>query len=795
MTTMHKPLIGTSYRRREDARLTTGFGQFIADIPVANALHAKFVRSDRAHARIRRIDVARARALPGVAAVLTGEDIREVIPSLPNRSTQPLLPAHYPRHWPLAVGKVRFHGEPVAVVVAEDKYVAADAAELVEIDYEDLPVVTDPEAALKPDAPILHEGMENNIIFEMTLTGGFTPEEQAANAREVDAIFAAAPHTLSRRFRVHRCGVTPLETRGVVADWTRSGLRVWMSTQRPHIDRLVFSDLFAIPQNMVHVSAPQDQGGAFGVKAPVYREPIMIVHLTRLLGRPVRWIESREEHLMAVSQERDQIHDLEIAADDEGRILALRDRILADNGDSCEGVFWGFVMPFYGAAMVPNGYAIPKCDIHVRAVATNKSALSPARAFGTLPGRFAVDRMIDILARKLGKDPAEVRRLNILRELPHVSPTGVHYDYSDYLKVWDKLIETVDLAGFRREQAAARAEGRHIGIGFGTSVHASGVASVALVPMEGQPGYGSATVKIDSRGTVTVLEGDAPQGQGHETAMSQVVADMLGVDPEAVIVRVGDSVATPFASGTFGARGGSYTASAVALAAKALRSKLARIALHDARRNEEPDSVTFAGGKLIAGDGNPLTTFADIAERVIMRPLDLPEGMDASLEHTAFFEADFPMMSYDAVAVKVEADPETGRFRILDVTVAADVGNIINPQIVEGQTHGGIVQGLSNAMFEEFVYDANGIQLSSTLEAYKIANAADVPPMHVVHANTPCRHTPLGTRGMGEGTPGPVPGALVNAICDALAPFAVEIDSLPIRPDRLWQALRAASAG
>lgn len=795
MNKVNKPLIGTSYPRREDARLTTGYGEYLADIKVTAPLHAKFVRSDRAHANIKRIDTSKAKALPGVVAVLTGDEIKDVIPSLPNKSTQPLLPGNYPRHWPLAVGKVRFNGEPVAVVVAEDKYVAADAAELVEIDYEDLPVLTDPEDALKPDAPILHDGMENNVVFEMTLTGGFTPEEQAANAAEVDAIFAAAPHRVKRRFRVHRCGVTPLETRGVVAEWTRNGLRVWMTTQRPHIDRLVFSDLFSIPQNMVHVSAPTDQGGAFGVKAPVYREPIMIVHLTRLLGRPVRWVESREEHLMAVSQERDQIHDLEMAADDDGRILALRDMIIADNGDSCEGVFWGFVMPFYGAAMVPNGYAIPKCDINVRAVATNKSALSPARAFGTLPARFAVDRMIDIIARKIGKDAAEVRRLNIITELPHVSPTGVHYDYSDYLKVWDKLIETVDLEGFRKEQAAARAEGRHIGIGFGTSVHASGVASVALVPMEGQPGYGSATVKIDSRGSVTVMEGDAPQGQGHETVMSQVVADALGVPPEDVLVRVGDSIATPFASGTFGARGGSYTASAVAIAAAKLRKKLATIALHDAGRTDDPDTVVFEGGKLVAADGTELTGFADLTERIIMRPLDLPEGTDASLEHTAFFEADFPMMSYDAIAVKVEADPETGNFTILDVTVAADVGNIINPQIVEGQTHGGIVQGLSNAMFEEFIYDANGNQLSSTLEHYKLANCADVPPMNVVHANTPCRHTPLGTRGMGEGTPGPVPGALANALCDALEPLALEINQLPIRPDRLWQHVRDARKG
>ena len=784
--------IGKRYSRKEDDRLITGCGEYIADISVDNPLHVKFVRSSVAHAEIVSIDTSAAKALPGIVAVLTGEDIKDKIKPLPTPPTLSLMPAFYPQHWPLAVGRVKFNGEPVAVIVAEDKYVAEDAAELIVVEYRELPVVTDPEYALTDQAPVIHSDMDSNEIFTMTLTGGETEEEQAENAERIDKIIKEAAVVIKDRFRVHRCGVTPMETRGAIAQWDdRKGLRVWLTTQRPHIDRLVFADLFDIPQNRVHVSAPPDQGGAFGVKAPVYREPLLIAYLARELKRPIRWIESREEHLMAVSQERDQIHDLELAADKDGHILAIRDRAIADNGDGCEGVFWGFIMPFYGAAMVPNGYDIPNCDISIRVAVTNKSALSPARSFGTMAARFAVDRAIDMLACELDKDPAEIRRANLIRDLPYDTATGVHYDKGDYVAVWDKMIAAVDLEDFRQRQKQALKEGRYIGIGFGISVHASGVASAALVPMEGQPGYGSATVKIDSRGSIQVFEGDAPQGQGHETTMAQVTADIFGIDPGDVEVITGDTMTTPFATGTFGARGGSYTASAIAKAAMVLREKMAVVAIHDAGIDVPPGQIDFLGGKLVnSANGSEIADFAELADRIIMKPLEMPEGVDAGLDQTSFFEAKEPMMSFSTNAVMVEVDPDTGAFHIDRYVTGEDVGRVINPQIVEGQVHGGIIQGLSNAMFEEFIYDENGQQLSTTLENYKLANAADVPNIEIVHANTPCEHTPLGTRGMGEGTPGPVPGALCNAICDALRPFGVQITELPIRPDRVWKLLQ-----
>lgn len=786
--------IGKRYARKEDHRLITGHGEFIADVKVTDPLHVKFVRSTVAHAEIKSIDKSAAEELPGVVAVLTGEEIKASIKPLPTPPTQPLLPASYPRHWPLAVGKVKFNGEPVAVVIAEDKYIAEDAAELIAIEYEELEAITDPEYALSAGAPVIHADAESNEIFGMTLTGGLTEEEQEENAKNIDEIISNADLVVSERFRIHRCGLCPMETRGAVAEWDdRKGLRVWMSTQRPHIDRIVFADLFDIPQTKVRVSAPPDQGGAFGVKAPVYREPLLVAHLARKYQRPMRWIESREEHLMAVSQERDQIHDLEVAADSSGKILAIRDHVIADNGDGTEGVFWGFIMPFYGAAMVPNAYDVPNCHITVRCATTNKSALSPARSFGTMGSRFALDRAIDIVARRLDLEPADVRRQNIISELPYDTATGVHYDKGDYLAVWDKMMEKVDLRAFRDEQQQAWKEGRYIGIGFGISVHASGVPSVALVPMEGQPGYGSATVKIDSGGCVQVYEGDAPQGQGHETTMAQIVADVLGIEPDNVELVTGDTIATPFASGTFGARGGSYTGSAVAIACKTLREKMATVAIKDSGASCSVDEIEFTGNKLIdRTTGKEVADFKTLADRIVMQPIDLPEGVDGGLEETAFFEAGEQMMSFSTNAVIVEVDPDSGGFEIRRYITGEDVGRVINPQIVEGQVHGGIVQGLSNAMFEEFIYDENGQQLTTTLENYQLANAADVPNIEIVHADTPCEHTPLGTRGMGEGTPGPVPGALCNAICDALRPFDIQITELPVRPDRVWKALQQA---
>ena len=470
--------IGRSLERREDLRLLTGQGEYLADLRVPDCLHLCFVRSSHAHAKIREIRLETALAIPGVVGAITGAELSKEIQGQKIPVLIPAFAATYRQYWPLAVDEVYWHGEPLAAILAQDKYVAEDAAAAIEVDYEPLPVVTDAETALRDGAPRVYDDWDNNEIFGTSCTGGSEADEIAANDAEVEALFAKADVVLKQRFRTHRCGVCPIETRGALAIWSESdGLTVHLTTQRPHIERLALADLLELSTAEVRVVAPRDQGGGFGVKAPFYREHVVVCHLARKLARPVRWIETREEHLMTVSQERDQIHDLEIAADKEGRILALRNRGIADVGDGRQGVYWGFVMPSLGSVMLPNAYAIGRADIKLRCAVTNKACLSPSRSFGALPTRFALERGLDMLARKLGLETADLKRRNLITDFPFTSVTGVHHDSGDYVKAWDTLLAKVDLAGFRALQEEARAEGHYLGIGFACGAEFSGIPS------------------------------------------------------------------------------------------------------------------------------------------------------------------------------------------------------------------------------------------------------------------------------------------------------------------------------
>ena len=790
--------IGRSLERREDLRLLTGQGEYLADLRVPDCLHLCFVRSSHAHAKIRKIRLEAALALPGVVGAITGAELSKEIQGQKIPVLIPAFAATYRQYWPLAVDEVYWHGEPVAAILAQDKYVAEDAAAAVEVDYEPLPVVTDPEAALRDGAPRVYDDWDSNEIFGSSYTGGSEADEIAANDAEVEALFAKADVVLKQRFRTHRCGVCPIETRGALAIWSESdGLTVHLTTQRPHIERLALADLLELSTTEVRVVAPRDQGGGFGVKAPFYREHVVVCHLARELARPVRWIETREEHLMTVSQERDQIHDLELAADKEGRILALRNRGIADVGDGRQGVYWGFVIPSLGSVMLPNAYAIGRADIKLRCAVTNKTCLSPSRSFGALPTRFALERGLDMLARKLGLETAILKRKNLITDFPFTSVTGVHHDSGDYVKAWDTLLDKVDLAGFRALQEEARAEGHYLGIGFACGAEFSGIPSNVLVPLENQPGYGVVTMRIDPRGKVAIHEGDALQGQSHETTMAQVAADAFGIHPDDVSLRHGDTATTPLSSGTIGARGASYTVAAIADAAAALKTKMARYMIHDhGLEGASPDDFSFERGAVVyKKDGNIRREFAALADRIVMGSVDLPPGESPGLEHTAYFEAPKAMICFTAQAAKIEVDIETGQFAILDYATCEDVGTVINPIVVEGQVQGGVVQGMSNSMFEEFLYDENGQQLTADFENYRLASAADVPNVTVSHSSTPCPDHPLGVRAVGEGRPGPVPAALANAICDALSPFGVEITTLPLKPEMILALIEAGRAG
>lgn len=786
--------IGAGLARKEDIRLTTGRGQFFADHKLPGALHLVFVRSIHAHARIKSIDTSAAAALKGVVAVVTGEDIRHDIKPIPQPSLVPALPANYPQFWPLAIGKTKFHGEPVAAVVASNRYIAEDAAHLVAIDYEVLPAVTDMEAALESNSPVVLDEFDTNEQFAMNITGGMTPEEQQGKQDEINALLEASAVRIKRRFRVHRCGVTPLEPRGAQAIWNDDGLTAWITSQRPHVDKLALAELLNLESDQVRVIAPRDQGGAFGSKAPVYREPTLVGYMARKLGRPVRWLETREECLMSIAQERDQIHDMEIGADESGKITALRDHMIADNGEGCQGGYWGFIMPFYGALVVSGAYDIANVDVQIRVANTNKATLSPARSFGAFAARFAMDRAIDIVARELKLDPVAVIKRNLIAEIPYTSPTGIFHDSGDYHAVLNSVVDKIDLQGFRKEQAVAREQGRYLGIGFATGSELSGVSSHVFVGMNNPPGFGAVAIRIDPRGKVQLSEGDAPQGQGHETAMAQVAAQEFGISPDDISLVTGDTGTTPFGVGTLGAKSGSYNVSAIVNASRVLKTKMATVLAHDLELDASPQDFEFASGHVTYKlDAEKSRSFAELAHRIILAPLNLPDGMQAGLEHTDYFEAEVPMLVFGAHAAIVEVNPDTGEFKIQRYLTADDVGTVINPLVVKGQVHGGVMQGISNTCYEEFVYSNNGQQLSSTFENYKLMNAADAINIEAHHdVHTPCPHTPLGSRGLGEGVPGPVPAALTNAVCDALSPFGVEINQLPLRPNAIWKSIQQA---
>jgi aerobic carbon-monoxide dehydrogenase large subunit len=779
--------VGRPVKRKEDHRLLIGKGEYVADIALPRMAAIGFVRSPHAHARIINIDSSTARAMPGVLEIFTGRDTAHLGPILSDLSV-PNLPGETKRpvFGPLPVDDVKFVGDLVAAVIARDRYVLEDALAQIRIEYEPLPMVLDAEAALQPDAPLLYPEWGDNVVYHQRLQNG-----------DVDAVFAAADLVVRERFRGHRCGASPMEPRACLASYNPAeGLTVWLTTQRSHIKRHLLAEYFKIPDSKIRVIAPKDVGGGFGVKAPLYREEILICYLAMKLGRPLKWIETRQENLQNIGQERDQIHDLELALSKDGMILALRDRMLANCGDARVPIYVSFAMPWLGMMYVPNGYAIPLVDIDLTCVVTNKAPLTPSRSFGSFTGRFAIDRLVDIAARKLAIDPWEMRARNCIKTYPYTTATGVHVDSGDFVGALNKLKLAIDYDGFRVEQAAARRRGQYLGIGFSLGIEFSGLSSQILVPMERQPGFGVATIRFDANGQVQVAHGDQPQGQGHDTTISQVVADEFGITPDDVYVTSGDTQAAPFAAGTLASRMGGYTTSAAVMAARGLKPKLAAIAAHVLEVEAREDDFEFAQGDVVLKrDPSRRVALARLAEKALLAPTELPLGMEGGLEHTAHFEAATTgMHSCNVHAITVEVFPDSGRFTLLRYVAVDDCGQPINPMVVRGQLHGGIALGISNACSEEYRYTADGQQTTVSLQEYLIASARDLPLIETLEHNVPTPHNPLGSKGKGEGPTGMVPGALGNALEDALAPLGVKITEMPFTPEHLWRLINAARA-
>jgi aerobic carbon-monoxide dehydrogenase large subunit len=779
------PFIGRPLLRREDRRLLVGQGQFIADLALPRMLHAVVVRSEVAHARIRALDLSRAAAMPGVALALNGIDLLRRLPPVPEGQIS------MPRKWTtviahkflnpqeplLAHDKVRHVGEAVAVIVAETRAAAEDAAERVQSDFEALPAVTDPEAAMRADSALLHDRFGTNLIGAFSVGRG-----------DVEAAFAGAPHRLRRRFYHHRYAAVPLECRGVVAAYDRRtrSATIWSSTQVVHWVRREAAALLGLPEAQVRCVA-LDVGGGFGGKGHVYPEDLLIAFLARELGRPVRWIEERREHMMSATHSRDQLHDVEVGFDDDGRILALRDDYIVDCGA------WnpiGSGVAYNTAVHLTGPYRIENLAASGKIVVTNKVPNAPYRGAGRPEAAFAMERIIDLVARRLDLEPAEVRRRNMIRAdempyrvgIPYRDGEPIVYDSGDYPAALEKALDAVGgVVAFRQRQSEARRDGRWLGLGIGCYIEGTGVG-----PFE------SAFVRVDPSGKIYVACGAAPQGQGMETIFSQVMADLWQVAPEDVVLTFADTAAIAIGFGTMASRSTVTAGAAMQVASLRLRSKVFAIAAN-LLECAPADLELRAGGVGIVGVPGAEVSLAAVAQAA--RPsweTARPPGIEAGLEEICYWQPETVTWSYAVHVATVEVDRETGRVAIDGYAVAHDCGVVINPMLVEGQIMGGAAQGLGGVMSERIAYDANGQLLSGSLLDYALPTAVDIPAMTIVHQHSPSPLNPLGVKGVGEGGAVAPPAAVANAVCDALAPLGVEVNATPIRPEQLLRAMRQA---
>ena len=773
-------MVGARIRRREDPRLITGRATYVDDVKLVGMVHAAFIRSPYAHAKILRLQMAKAKAHPGVLAVFSGADLHAagMTASLPVAHKLPDLKT--PPHYPLAVDEVRFVGEAVAVIVASDPYVARDAAELVEVEYDELPVVVDLEKATTSGAPLVHSALGSNVAYAMPFKAG-----------DPDGAFASADVVVRRRLINQRLAPVPIETRGVVAQWDAGAGRVTIhsSTQIPHLLRTQLSLVLGLAENKVRAIAPE-VGGGFGSKLNVYAEEAVIAWLAMRLGRPVKWSETRSECFQAMIHGRDQIDDCEIAAKRDGTITGLRVRILANLGAYHQ--LLTPVIPTLTLLMAPGCYRIANVDIEAKGVFTNTMSTDAYRGAGRPEATYLIERLMDLVARKLELDPADVRRRNFIEPsaFPFTTSTGLTYDSGDYANTMEKALQLADYRGLRTRQAALRKEGRFLGIGLSTYVEVCGMGPSAAMPAAG---WDSATIRVEPTGSVTVLTGISPHGQGEETTFAQLVADELGIPIDNIAVVHGDTDIVQYGVGTFGSRGTAVGGSALKLAIETIQAKAIRIAAHQWEAN--PDDVEYRDGKIgVPTDPSKSMTTAEAGFLAFMGD-KLPPGLEPGLDATRRFEPPNFVYPFGTHVCVVEIDSETGQVKIVRYVAVDDCGKVLNPMIVEGQVHGGIAQGMAQALYEEVVYDEYGQLLTGTLMDYAIPHAEQVPHFELDRTVTETTVNPLGVKGVGEaGTIGSTP-AVVNAVMDALAPFGVEHIDMPLRPEKLWKAMGPRSNG
>lgn len=778
-------MIGVPVRRLEDPRLLTGRGRYVADLALPGMLHVAFLRSPHAHARLLAVDAGRARREPGVVACVSGDDLRGE--ARPIRATS-RMPGYRATDFPaLAVGKVRHAGEAVMAVVAESRYLAEDALDEIAARYEPLPAVVSAEAAMGEASALVHEEAGSNVLLSRAFAQG-----------DVEAAFAGAALVLGDRFRFHRHAGVTLENRACLAEYQAGTeeLTLWSSTQVPGIVRDVLADALGMPGHRVRVVAP-DVGGGFGVKSAVYPEEIAVCVLARRLGRPVKWVGDRREDLLSSTQAWDEVIDAELAVEADGRLRGLRARVLADVGAYSVHPWTASIEVIQVVSFLPGPYRVPCYRGEALGVATNKAPMGPYRGVGRPVSTFVTETLLDRAARRLGLDPLEIRRRNLLRpdELPYRSPSGIVWDSGSFLESLERAAELVEYSRVREEQARGRAAGRHLGVGIAAYVELTGVGS-AIPASPGatvSTGTEGATVRVDPAGTVTASFGLACHGQGHETTLAQVVAAELGARLADIRIVHGDTAASPVGTGTYASRSAVIGGGAAILASRAVREKALQIAAHHLEVAAE-DLELAEGRVAVRGAPDRGLTLREVAQAAYAGAKRLPKGMEPGLEATRYYDPYFGTASNATHVAVVEVDPESGAVRILRYVVVEDCGRIINPLIVEGQAIGGVAQGIGAALLEEVVYSEDGQLLTGTLMDYLIPTAAELPPIEVAHLEHPSPTTLGGFKGVGEGGTIGAPAAVANAIADALVPLGVDVTELPATPDRLFRLIASSSA-
>jgi carbon-monoxide dehydrogenase large subunit len=772
-------LVGQRVKRREDPRLIQGRGTYVDDVTLPGLQHIAFKRADVAHGRIMAIDTSAAAAMPGVEAVFTGAQIAEFLGPMPIGTPFPSPPHHA-----VALDVVRYVGEPVAVVVASDRYTARDAADAIVVEYDPLPAVVDPELAMTGQPTVIHPDFANNLAVPL-VPGGTGVTADGVDDTAVEKAFADAEVVISQRMMNQRLAPSAMEPRGVVAHYEpgKGSMTIWSSTQNPHILRTFIAALCDLGQNQVRAIAPE-VGGGFGAKINIYGEEYVAAAISKRVGLPVKWIESRSEAFVATTHGRDIIGYVDVAATRDGKILGLKLRLIADIG--AYNMLLTAAIPTLTMMMANATYDIPAIRATITEVFTNKTPTDAYRGAGRPEATYFVERAVDMLARHLQLDPADVRRKNFIQpdQFPFATQMGAVYDSGDYEKALDAALRAANWDGLKAERDAARAEGRLVGLGLSMYVEVCGIGPSAALPTGGWE-YSQVTIERDGR--ISATTGASPHGQGNETTFAQMLADQFGVPLEHVTILHGDTGVVKQGIGTFGSRSQAVGGTALHMAGAKVKGKMARFAAALLEAHE--DDLVFENGTIaVKGAPDSARAFADVAAYAYV-PVPLPEGLEPGLSDEAFFEPSNNTYPFGCHISMVEIDRETGQPRLHKLVAVDDAGNLINPLIVEGQIHGGLAQGVGQALIEEVVYDDEGQLLTGSFMDYAMPRATDFPRFELHSTVTPTPVNPLGAKGVGEaGTLGSTP-CIVNAVVDALSEFGVTHVDMMLRPEKLWQII------